>query len=296
MNYKLTHNHYAFAAVALWSSTYPLTGMVAPYYSASSLGLLRCLVASAVLAGVVFGRGLALPPRSIWPRFFILGLTGLSVYLILYNQGQYTLGATTGCIVISTSPIVTALLARVFFGERLTWLGWLAIIMAFCGIVVMTLWDGVLAINRGIFWVQAAAILISVYNILQKRLAGAGACGPVQATAYCYFAGALQLLVFLPGALSEFAAAPAWAVAAVVYMGVFPSALGYLFWIQAMGRAQKTSQVANFMFLTPFLAMLLELALAARLPDAGTVIGGAVILAGLALFARAGRKKTIHNS
>ncbi len=287
-NIRLTHNHYAFAAVALWSTTYPLTGMVAPHFSAPALGLVRCLVASVVLAAVVFGQGLERPAPSDLGRFVLPGLTGLSIYLILYNQGQATLGPTTGCIVISTSPVVTALLARAAFGERLSWLGWLAIGMAFCGILVMTLWEGTLAINRGIFWTQAAAIVIGSYNILQRRLTGVA--GPVQTTAYCYFAGTVPLLVFLPSAIGQIALAPAWATAAALYMGVFPSALGYLCWIKALGLAEKTSQVANFMFLTPFLALLLECTILVQIPDAGTLLGGAVILAGLALFSRAGKK------
>ncbi|MCL2000259.1 MAG: DMT family transporter [Planctomycetes bacterium] len=288
MNYRATHNHYAFAAVALWSSSYPLTRIIAPYFSAPALGLVRCLMASVVLAAVMSGQGLMRPVRSDLRRFILPGLTGFSLYLIFFNQGQSTLGPTASCIIISTSPIITALMARALFGERLSWLRWLAIGIAFCGILVMTLWDGILTVNQGFFWVQAAAISISCYHILQRRLAGL--TGPMQATAYSCFTGAVPLLFFVPAAIHQIALAPGWATAMALYMGVFPTAAGYLCWIKALGLAEKTSQVANYMFLTPFLALLLECAIIAQAPDAGALFGGGIILAGLALFSIAGRR------
>ena len=51
-------------------------------------------------------------------------------------------------------------------------------------------------------------------------------------------------------------------------------------WAKAFSLAEKTSQVSNYMFLTPFLAALLDF----RIPDKATCIGGGIILFGVLIF------------
>ena len=55
-------------------------------------------------------------------------------------------------------------------------------------------------------------------------------------------------------------------------------------WTKAFAKAKQTSQVSNYMFVTPFLASLLGFLLAGEVPDRATLVGGAIILAGLLLF------------
>lgn len=291
---SLTHNHFATLATALWSTSYVVTKVVAPYYSPAAIGLWRCTAASVVLGIILFWKGARIPPLSQWPTLFLAGLTGVALYLILYNRGQATLGSTTACVVIATSPVITAFLASALFGERLGGLRWLGIVLAFSGVAVMSLWEGTLTLNGGILWVEAAAVSISVYNILQRQLSSR--LGSLSTAAYCYFSGTVLLLFFLPATVAQTAAAPLWATALVIGMGIFPSAFGYLCWVKALSLARNTSQVANFMFLTPFFALLLEFAVLSRFPDVGTLIGGGIILGGLALFAWAGRRACAGNS
>lgn len=79
-------------------------------------------------------------------------------------------------------------------------------------------------------------------------------------------------------------------MAAVVFLGVFPSALAYLLWARALSLAANTSEVTKFMFLTPLLSLVLGYAVISELPGPETWIGGAVILCGLGLFHAVGRR------
>ena len=59
-------------------------------------------------------------------------------------------------------------------------------------------------------------------------------------------------------------------------------------WSRALAITPRTSLVTNYMFLTPFLALLLDYGVTGGLPDGATVAGGGIVLAALALFTLVG--------
>ena len=70
----------------------------------------------------------------------------------------------------------------------------------------------------------------------------------------------------------------------VALLGVFSSAVAYCSWGKALSLAENASSVSNYMFITPFLTTLLGLWLAGEPLEPSTLIGGLLIIAGLALF------------
>ena len=48
--------------------------------------------------------------------------------------------------------------------------------------------------------------------------------------------------------------------------------------------------MTNYMFLTPFLSMLLDFVVTGGLPEASTFAGGAIIMGALVLFSLAGKR------
>lgn len=97
-----------------------LTRLVLPYFSASSLGFLRYAAASITLLGVVLIRRIKAPaPRDI--KWFVLcGAVGFFLYMLAFNKGCETVSAATSSVIIATVPVITAVLARAVFGERLS--------------------------------------------------------------------------------------------------------------------------------------------------------------------------------
>lgn len=284
----LSFHVYAFITVLLWSSAYVFTKFALDHFSPAVLGLLRCAVAGAALLAVLAVRKSGLPRPADIPRFLLTGAAGFAVYLLLFNKGAKSLGPTTSCIIVSTAPAITALLASLFFRERLTLAGWTSMALSFAGVVILSLWNGAPALNSGIIWMFGAALCISIYNVLQRLLPRQ--CGALPATAWSFAAGTVLLLPFLPEAAAQIRHSSYEGVALVLFLGICPSAAAYLAWAKAVSLAPKVSAATNYMFLTPFLALLLEWLLMGTLPDAGTFIGGACILAGLALFTTTGRK------
>lgn len=279
---------YAFATVALWSSAFVFTKVALQSFSSTGLGFLRCAIASVTLYVVLRMKKIGLFGWRELPRFVFSGALGFSIYLYTFNKGSETLTAATGAILTSTAPILTALLAFFLFRERLRMIGWAALLLAFAGVLVLMLWNGTVSINGGVFWMLAASFAISGYNVMQRELAGA--YSSLQITAYSFFTATAMLAGFLPESVREIMSAPAPHVAAVVFLGVFPSALAYLLWARALSFASNTSEVTKFMFLTPLLSLVLGYAVISELPGPETWIGGAVILCGLGLFHAAGRR------
>ncbi len=282
MSARYCSHCYALCAVLLWSSAYVFTKVALASFTPATLGFLRCAVAALALLYLAARR--AKPAARDWPVFLLSGILGFSLYLWLFNTGQAGLTAATSCALISTAPLITAVMAAGLLRERLRPSGWLALALAFAGVLILTLWDGTLSLNDGIFWTLGAAVCISGYNLLQRRYAGR--CGTLTLTAWSFVCAALTLSPFAPEAVRRFCLAPWTHCCAVVFLGLFPSALAYLLWAKALALAESTGTVAAYMFLTPLFSFLLGYAVLAEMPGPGTFAGGALILAGLALFQR----------
>lgn len=273
---------YALATVLIWATAYVGTKIVSGSFSPGALGFIRCFSAAVVLMGMAFVFRLRPPKLRDLPLFAASGLSGIALYLIFFNSGIALIGATTSCILIALVPVFTALLAFVFLKEKLAFPGWAAILVSFSGIVLMSLWEGEMTINVGVIWTLIAAALFAVYNLIQRGLSRKYA--PRVITAYSFLLAALFLSPLLFRAVPEVGGAPIGHTGIAVLLGVFPSAIAYHLWGKALAVAPKTSVVTNYMFLTPFLSLGLELLILRQWPPAGALLGGAVILGGLALF------------
>ena len=282
MKRKSSFHPYALTAVLCWSLAYVLTRLSLQHFSAFSIGSLRYLVASVTLLIIIFPAKIKCPRKADLPWFFLSGALGFFLYMIAYNQGQKSVSAATGSVVIATVPVFTALLARFVYREKLNAFQWAAIVIEFAGVAVLTLMNGVFSVNVGLFWLLGAALCTSVYNLVQRRLTMR--YSGLQSSAFSILFGALLLSIFLPSSLKEAASAPPILLFYVAVMGIFSSAVAYIAWSLALSKAKQTSQVSNYMFITPLLTSILGFLIAGEIPDRPTLIGGSIILFGIVVF------------
>lgn len=282
MKWKDSFHPYAGVTILFWSLAYVYTKLALQHFSAFSLGFLRYAVASLALILVAVVTKMKLPKRKDLFLFAASGATGFFLYMITFNKGQGMVTASTGSVVIATVPVITAILAMVVYKERLLAFQWIAIGVEFMGVMVLTLMNGVFSINRGLFWLFLAAVLVSVYNLLQRKLTKT--YGALPSCAYSIFFGTLFLSIFLPNSFKEIAKAPGMPIFYVVVLGIGSSAIAYVSWSKAFAKARQTSQVSNYMFATPFLTSILGFLIAGEVPDRATVAGGLTILLGIFIF------------
>ena len=287
MKAKNSFHIYAMITILFWSLAYVLTRLSLQYFTPFSLGFLRYFIASCTLIIVAVISKIKLPHKKDLPWFMLAGALGFFFYMIAFNQGQKTVTASTGSIVISTVPVLTALIARVVYKEKMSYLQWLAIAIEFAGVTVLTLMNDVLSINIGLLWLFLAALALSLYNLLQRKLTKTYSA--LQASTFSIFFGTILLAVFIQVSVGEAINAPAIQWLYLAILGIFSSAIAYAAWSRAFAKAEQTSQVSNYMFFTPVLTSLLGFVLAGEVPDGATLLGGGIILLGVFLFNFGGR-------
>ncbi len=287
MSFKDSFHPYAAVTIFFWSLAYVMTRLTLQYFSAFPLGFLRNFIASCTLIVIAVMTGMKRPRLKDLPWFLASGGAGFFLYTITFNQGQAAVTASTGSVIISTVPVFTALMARFVYRERLRAFQWAAILVEFAGVAVLTLMNGVLSINAGLVWLLLAALALSVYNLLQRKLTKSYSA--LQASTYSIFAGTLLMAGFAPASIREIAGVPAIQYLFLAVLGVGSSAIAYVSWAKAFSKAQQISQVSNYMFLTPFLASVLGFLIAGEVPDRATLYGGGIILAGVLIFNFGGR-------
>jgi drug/metabolite transporter (DMT)-like permease len=283
-----SHHPYAIITIIFWALAFVLTRITVQYFSVFSLGFLRYFAASLALVVPVIILKIKLPDKSDLKWFLAAGLSGFTFYMITFNKGCETVSASTSSVILATAPVMTAILARIFYKERIKPIQYFAILIEFIGVIALTLTNGIFTVNSGIIWLLFSALLLSLYNILQRKLTQKYTA--LQTTIYSIVMGELFLFVFLPGTIKEIPTVPMIQFFYVAILGVFSSAIAYISWTKAISLSKHTSSVSNYMFLTPFLTTVLGLVMINEKPDVQTILGGIIILGGMFLY-NAGREK-----
>lgn len=280
---------FSFMTVFLWASAFPMTKVAQEHFASNALGLIRCTVASVFLILIGKYSHIHLPKKKDIPMFFLSGLCGFTLYLICFNTGILTLTSATSSIIIAITPILTAVVASVFYKEKINSIGWLSILGAFIGVLVLLLWKGIFSVNIGIVWTLGAACVFCAYNFINRNLSHKG-YHALEIVTYSMICGTIMFLFAMPQAAAQLSSAAPTEVLSLVYLGVFPSAIAYFLWGKAMTYADKTSEVTNFMFVTPLLSTVLGFLILKEMPNAGTFIGGAIIICCIVIFNLKGKQ------
>lgn len=282
MKLRDSFHPYASLTILFWSLAYVLTRLALKYFTVFSLGFLRYLIASFVLLVMVLTLKIHKPKKADIKWFLAAGFFGFFLYMIAFNKGCETTTAATSSVIIAIVPVITALLARVFYQEKLSVFKWAATGIEFLGVAVLTLMNQAFSFNPGLIWLLLASVSLGVYNLLQRKLTKI--YSGIQASSYSIFAGTAMLSIFSPASIKETSGAPPVQLLYVLILGIFSSAIAYATWAQAFKKAKQTSSVSNYMFITPFLTSLLGFVIAGELPDVPTIAGGVVILTGVLIF------------
>ena len=273
----------SFLSVFLWASAFPLTKVAQQQLTSIPLGFLRCTVAAIFL--IIIGKccHIRLPQKKHIPLFFVSGGLGFTGYMITFNTGILTLTSATSSIIIAVTPILTAIVASNLYKEKIKPIGWAAIAAAFIGVLILLLWEGVFSINIGLIWTVGAAIVFCGYNIMTRKLSAMG-YNALEIVTYSMICGAILLGFWAEDGLHQLAGASVSHIIALIYLGALPSATAYFTWGKAMSYAERTSEVTNFMFVTPLLSTIMGFIILHEVPNAGTFIGGAIIIISIVVF------------
>jgi len=237
---------------------------------------------------VLFAIGAAarfrLPPVRDLVRMALLGVVGVALYAVALGYGQKQIPAGSASLLIASAPVWMVVIAAAIGRERPTLGTMLGIAVSFSGVALI-------AAGRGIGFISgphalavlAAAVAGAVYTIAQRPLVAR--YGALPFTLAAVWGGALALSPAAVGLPAAVQAAPTSATLAILYPAIFPGALGYASWAYASARASAAT-AGSALYLVPAVSMVLSNLLLGEVPSGPALVGGALVLAGVAAVHR----------
>jgi drug/metabolite transporter (DMT)-like permease len=277
---------------ALWSANYIIArkapGVVEPY----TLAFCRWTMAGVFLAVVaraeLWRERHALAAQAY--QYVVLGFLGMLVCGAWVYMGARTTVAMNIALIYSASPVLIAVGAVVWLGERFSSRQALGVVVAMVGVMHVVVKGQWLALAQvqwvaGDGWILAAMVSWALYALLQKKWTST-----LSATARLAAICAGGMLVLLPGAVWEMTRpdTPAWSLQATVLVGVAAVVPGLgAYWLY--GWSQKilgASRVAVTLYLSPLYAALAAWGVLNEPLGWHHLVGAALILPGVFLVTR----------
>ena len=281
----------ALLTVVLWASAFVGIRAVADDLSPGSFALGRLLVAAAALSVIVLIRRPALPTRRRdWALIAVSGMVWFGGYFVALNAGEGLVDAGTAAMLVNVGPILIALFAGIFLGEGFPPRLVIGSVIAFSGTLVIGVATGAQAGQEnaplGVLLCLLAAVAYAIGVTVQKpALARVPA---LSVTAIACAIGAAVTLPFGPLLIEELGSAPPDAIAWIVYLGIFPTAIAFTTWAFALNRT-TAGRLGSTTYLVPPVAIGLAWLMLNEVPPAFAFLGGGLCIGGVIVARSRGR-------
>jgi drug/metabolite transporter (DMT)-like permease len=280
------------AVPAIWGGTFIAGRILALALPAAVGSLLRFVVAVLALLAAAWWLEGGLPrlTRRQLVGTLLLGVTGIFAYNLFFLGALARLPASRTSLIIALNPIVTIAAASLLLGERMSARRWLGVAVALAGVWIVVSRGDVLgsvrgAVGPGELLMFGGVCSWAAYTLIGRRvLAG---LTPLAATTWAALWGVSLLAVAAAPDLRHLGAADFTppVVLSVLYLGVLGTAVGFVWYYQAVQRigASRTVIFNNLVpvFGATFGVLLLDEPL---LPS--MLLGGAIAVAGVMLVTK----------
>jgi drug/metabolite transporter (DMT)-like permease len=278
-----------FLLAVLWGLSFPAISVGLDYLPPILFAALRYDTAAILLLGYALVRTDGWRPRG---RNNLAAIVGGGVFLVAGNGllfvGQQTVPSGIAAIIQGLVPIFTALWALVLLGERLSGAGAAGVAVGFLGIGFVVQPD-----PANLLAGDTLARLIIVGQVASVALGGVlvQRAGPdlprVSLTGWSMFVGALVLHAVSAwlGERPGVGATDPTAIGAVVYLGVFSTAIAFVIYFTIL-EENGAFEAALVAYLVPVVATIVGIVALGETISGLAVVGFGLVALGFALLKR----------
>jgi len=284
--------------MALWAGNFIVVKGAVAILPPVGFTFLRYVVASAtVLALLRWREGRIALPRRDGLRIALLGIIGFGCYQVLWSVGIQTISAGDSALLIATTPVWTAVLAAATGSDTLSPTRLAGAVLSFVGVAIVigsgpgfdlgtSLIGDVLTLSAALCWAIYTAFGA---NVLRRH-------SPLMTTTWAIVAGMLFLAPLGTaqlissgegGALAASLAAGTLlaVVLAILYAGTLAAGTANVVIFHAIKLVGPT-RITALQSLVPAMAVVLAAIVLGEPIRAGQVVGGVVIVLGVAILRR----------
>lgn len=276
--------------VLIWGGTYVAGRTLNPAWDNVVTSCVRMIMAFAVLLILCGISGVKLWPisRRLFILQILLGLCGVFLYSMFFHKGIQTVEGGRASVIINTNPIVIAVVAALFLGEKLTPLKTAGVVLAALGAVYVVshghineFFSG--RITRGDCYMFIASAAWAAFALLGKVALRYG-MQPLASITWSVFFG---MLMFLPASAitGHLGQIPQYSLSdwlSIAYLGVFSTVAGFVFYYKIIQKVGAT-RAGVICSAIPVSAIAMTALCLGEEVTASLVIGAAITVAGIFL-------------
>ena len=263
--------------MCLASSLFPvmngLVQVLSPRYPSEQIVWAR-VVSHMVFILALFGPRFGIVPlmRTTQPAWQFLRSIILLMSTFMFFNGVKHLELAKAASISFTAPFIVALLAWPMLGERMTASRFLAVALAFAGVLIV-IRPGSDVFHWASLLILGSAACYALYQVVTRRVAGHDP--PETSAAYSALVGTLVMTALMPLVWSPILS---WSDAGLLFSLGMLGGLGHYFVARAMTCAQANI-IVPFGYWQMVGSVAVGYAISGLLPDLSTWIGAAVIIA-----------------
>ncbi|MGC8563024.1 MAG: DMT family transporter [Thermoplasmata archaeon] len=263
----------------IWGVTYVLLKYALSYLDPQQIAFSRFLVSSVFFVPLIFVIRERYSRREIL-TLFLLALTGVLLYQLLFIWGESGLTAGNASFIVSLEPIFIAILGVMIKEDKLTARRLTGLIIATIGLIVLLRPTSI----TGDELLSAVLVLLSALSWGIFTVAGKGLLAkhnPMNVTGYVSVFGAIMLFPFaFSGLHGLFSIRNPFLIISLLFIGVFATFLGYYLWFDGLKKVNPI-RAGTTLYITPFITVITASYIISEPIQYITLLGGVVIIIGL---------------
>ncbi|MEI0488953.1 DMT family transporter [Brachyspira pulli] len=223
--------------------------------------------------------------KGSWIKVIIISILGVTVFNTFVYLAAHTSNATNMSLLATLSPIIIAIISRIVWKTKLTFNQKLGLLVVILGVVILITKGSInvlmnLQFAIGDLYMLFAVILFAIYTLTLKIRPK-----EMSQSTFFYLMVIIGLIPLIIGMILTYMTNNAHALnmqsgLILVYVGIFPSALGFILWNMAVAKIGAIKGAIIYDSI-PFFSSLEAVILLNEQLLISQVIGGALILIGI---------------